>query len=280
MTATIFDLGAVPVIVPDMPEADYHASPALSSTGARTLLDCPARFDWQRRNPRPHKDTFDFGTAVHTLTLGAGWVIEALDFDDWRTKAAREAADEIRANGGIPMLRKDYDVAKEAADAVHAHPAAGPLMRPADDRLVEASMFAEDPTTGVAMRARVDMLAPDVMIDLKTARSADPEKFGRDAATYGYQVQMAWYQHVARLCGRDAIPFLFVVVENVAPYLVNVIELDGEFARIGRAQMDRALQLYAVCTETGKWPGYERDDGEPNVVGPPAWLSYSEGMEL
>lgn len=146
-------------------------------------------------------------------------------------------------------------------------------------------MFAEDPATGVAMRARLDLYGAGdepLAADLKTAASAADDDFARAAANYGYAVQMAWYQHVRALVTGDdtPIPFRFVVVEKSPPYLVNVIELDGEFARIGRAQMDRALQLYAVCTETGKWPGYERDDGEPNVVGPPAWLAYQEGMEF
>ena len=60
-------------------------------------------------------------------------------------------------------------------------------------------MFAEDPTTGVAMRARVDMLAPDVMIDLKTARSADPERvirfieenFDLEGSTAGFPLPRA-----------------------------------------------------------------------------------------
>lgn len=284
MTATIFDLGAVPVIVPDLPEVDYHAHPALSSTGARTLLDSPARFQWQRQHPIT-SETFDFGTTVHTMVLGVGAEPVPLDFDSWRTKASQEAAAEVRAAGDVPMLRDAYDAARSCADAVLADRRAKAILARCDQR--EVSMFAEDPATGVAMRARLDLYGAGdepLAADLKTAASAADDDFARAAANYGYAVQMAWYQHVRALATGDdtPIPFRFVVVEKSPPYLVNVIELDAEFAQIGRSQVDRALVKYAECTATGVWPGYGNADApdEPNLVGPPSWLAYSEGMEL
>jgi len=287
VTATIFDLGAVPVIVPDLPEVDYHASPALSSTGARTLLDSPARFQWQRQHPIT-SETFDFGTTVHTMVLGVGAEPVPLDFDSWRTKASQEAAAEVRAAGDVPMLRDAYDAARSCADAVLADRRAKAILARCDQR--EVSMFAEDPATGVAMRARLDLYGAGdepLAADLKTAASAADDDFARAAANYGYAVQMAWYQHVRALVTGDdtPIPFRFVVVEKSPPYLVNVIELDAEFVQIGRSQVDRALRTYAECVERygdGPWPGYGNPDepDEPNLIGPPAWFSYSEGMEL
>ena len=38
-----------PGIYPDVPEADYHADEALSQSGAKLLLDCPARYLADRR---------------------------------------------------------------------------------------------------------------------------------------------------------------------------------------------------------------------------------------
>lgn len=286
MTATIFDLGAVPVIVPDLPEVDYHASPALSSTGARTLLDSPARFQWQRQHPIT-SETFDFGTTVHTMVLGVGAEPVPLDFDSWRTKASQEAAAEVRAAGDVPMLRDAYDAARSCADAVLADRRAKAILARCDQR--EVSMFAEDPATGVAMRARLDLYGAGdepLAADLKTAASAADDDFARAAANHGYAVQMAWYQHVRALVTGDdtPIPFRFVVVEKSPPYLVNVIELDAEFAQIGRSQVERALRRYVECATAGDWPGYQNPDpdkpDDPNLVGPPNWLIYSEEMEF
>jgi len=283
VSVTIFDLGAEPIIVPDLDEQTYHAHPALSSTGARTLLRVAAKFDWDRTHP-VHKDVFDLGSAVHTMVLGTGWPVDVHDFDNWQTKAARAAKAESRANGRVPLLRKDFEVVEAMAFSVLNDRRARRIFE--SDGLVEASMFAEDPATGVPMRARPDFMTPIRMVDLKTANDASDDGFARSAADYGYATQEWFYRRVRRIItGEPDVDFLFVVVEKQPPYLVNVIELDAEFAQIGRSQVERALRTYAECVERygdGPWPGYGNPDepDEPNLIGPPGWLSYSEGMEL
>ena len=61
-------------LIYDLPEADYHAHPALSSTGARRLLrpGCPALFDWERQHPRPATEAMKLGRAAHREVLGVG----------------------------------------------------------------------------------------------------------------------------------------------------------------------------------------------------------------
>lgn len=265
-------------IYPNMSEQDYHARPELSSTGARSLLRVAAKFDYDRTHS-VHKDVFDLGSAVHTKVLGKGWKVDVHDFDNWTTKAAKEAKAASRACGRIPMLAKDYAVVEAMAESVLNDPRARRIFEAGGQ--VEASMFAADPETGVPMRARPDLMAPGRMVDLKTANDASDDGFARSAAEFGYQAQEWWYRRVRQIVtGEPDADFLFVVVEKSPPYLVNVIELDGLFAEIGRSQVDRALRLYAECSASGVWPGYGRSDGQPNLVGPPAWLVYSEGMEF
>ena len=276
MTLTI----DAPGLVEDMPEAVYHARPELSSTGARTLLRNAAKYQWDRTHP-VYRDAFDLGSALHTKVLGKGWPVDVHDFDNWTTKAAKEAKAASRAEGRVPMLRKDADVVDAMAESVLRHPLARGIFEGGGYR--EVSLFATDPDTGVAMRARPDVLQDDIMADLKSAVSAASDDFAKSAANYGYCTQQEWYERVRRIALGTwpiAPTFLFVVVEKSPPYLVNVIELDAEFARIGRSQVDRALRLYAECAATDTWPGYERADGQPNLVGPPAWLAYAEGMEF
>lgn len=269
-----------PGLVEDMPEAEYHARPELSSTGARTLLRNAAKYQWDRTHP-VYKDVYDVGSALHTKVLGKGWPVDVHDFDNWTTKAAKEAKAASRAEGRVPMLRKDADVVDAMAESVLRHPLARGIFEGGGYR--EVSLFATDPDTGVAMRARPDVLQDDIMADLKSAISAASDDFAKSAANYGYHVQQEWYERVRQIALGTwpiAPTFLFVVVEKSPPYLVNVIELDAEFAQIGRSQVDRALRLYAECAATDTWPGYQRADGQPNLVGPPARLAYAEGMEF
>lgn len=276
MSLTIDTVG----LVEDMAEAEYHARPELSSTGARDLLRSPAHYQWRRAHPR-QSTAFDVGRAVHAIVLGIGAAVDVLDFDSYRSNAAKEARDEAVAAGLTPILRDDYQPIIDMAQAVTGHAGAVELLE--GDGIAEASAFAADPETGVGLRARCDWLpdlsddGPTIIVDLKTALNADPREFYRAAATYGYDIQAEWYQEVVRLArGDSATEFRFVVVEKEAPYLVSVIELDAEFAAIGRSRMRRAIDHYKSCTDAGQWPGYPEIT---HLVGPPRWLAFEEGME-
>lgn len=87
-------------ITRDMPEDDYHADLSLSSTGARRLLDCPARYRWEADHPTPPTDAMKFGKAVHRHLLGTGAEIAVSDeWADFRTKAAQEWKAKVEATG-------------------------------------------------------------------------------------------------------------------------------------------------------------------------------------
>jgi hypothetical protein len=275
-----------PGIYDAIPNADYQADPipagSLSCSGARTLLRSPAHYAHQREHGRPDTEAFDLGRAVHTRVLGVGDEIALCDFDSWRTKAAREAKDEARAEGKTPILVKDHAPIVAMAEAVLAHPLAKAILETPGKR--EQSLFAQDPQTKVWLRARLDHL-PDpvdgrrtIAADLKTAISADPNEWARTAPAYGYDVQDPWYQELIRLTRGDPdTAFVFVNVEKDPPHLVSVVELAAEFPEIGRRKMRRAIDLYAECSRSGEWPGYA-----PIVhyVEPPRWYVYQDQEEV
>lgn len=150
-----------PGVYDGIPDEQYHADmvPAgsLSVSGAKRLLDCPAKFNWERRHGRPNKPEYDFGHVAHNLVLGTGPRIVVVEADNWQTKAARTDRDEAYAAGHVPILAKDYDRAVELAAAVKAHPLAGALLC-GDGGRSEQSMFWLDEETGVWCRGRVDRM--------------------------------------------------------------------------------------------------------------------------
>lgn len=255
----------------DMPAADYLADPveggSLSASGARRLLppSCPAVFNHERQHGRPGKAEFDFGHAAHKEVLGVGPDVVTIDAADYRTKVAQAARDEARAAGLIPVLAHEWATVEAMAAAIKAHPIASALMRRGHGK-AEQVMVWRDETTGVMRRAMLDWL-PDkvegkrtILVDYKTAASADPGKFARSAADYGYHQQDDWYRTGLTAVRGDEDPaFVFVVQEKVAPYLVTVVELDEPAKRMGRERNERALRIYAECTRTNTWPGYADD---------------------
>ena len=138
------------------------------------------------------------------------------------------------------------------------------------------SAFATDPETGVACRARFDLLAATAA-DLKTtAGSASPVGFGRDAAKYGYPIQEAHYLDVVEWATGERPPLVFVVVEKSAPHLVAVHQLDEVTRLVARDLAAKARRTYAECLATGAYPGYGDDTLTPYI---PAWWLYQADDE-
>jgi hypothetical protein len=273
MTATLDRTVITQPGVYDLPADVYHADPvppelggSLSSSGAKLLLppSCPAIFDWARTHPT-FSDAFDFGHAAHAKVLGAGAEIVPVDADDWRTKAAKEAKAQARAEGKIPVLAADVEVVDAMAAKLREHPVASALLDP-DHGKPEQSLFAQDEESGgVWLRAMLDWLpnpGPGRVIvpDYKsTADTGDPEAFGRTMANFRYHGQAAWYLDLMRMLGLadDDAAFVFIVQSKQAPYLVSVLEPDEEAVEIGRAENRAAINLYAKCTSNNEWPGYD-----------------------
>lgn len=262
-------------LIDGLSSEDYHGhKTSLSSTGARQLLppSCPAKFRWQQDNGQEPKDAYDFGHVAHALVLGEGEGYKVLDFPDRRSKAARDAIAEARAEGLVPILAGAFNVALAMADVIREHPVASKLF---SNGKPEQSAFWTDPVTGVQLRTRFDWLPTPVAVetlvvpDYKTAQSAEPGKWVRSAADYGYHQQAAWYLDTLPHIGFDGpAKFQFVVQEKTAPYLVTVIELDEMALRIGRARNRQAIDLYARCVTTDTWPGYATDVVETSL---PTW---------
>lgn len=271
----------------DMEPENYHRDPvaggSLSSSEARTILDCPAKFNHARlEGVGEYKATFDMGSVAHRLVLGAGATIEVVDADDWRTKVARERQANARIEGRVPILRKHYVVAEAMAAAIRDHPLAGQLLSP-DYGTPEQAIVWDD--HGVMRRALLDVCphgpassGRTIGVDYKTAEDASRRAFERAAASYGYHCQDSWYSDaIAAAFDTRDVAFLFVVQEKSAPYLVNVVELDAEFRTIGADQNRRAIDTYVACKETGVWPGYGPDI---ELATPPRWLAYQHEEDL
>lgn len=295
----------IPPGVHQMPEEDYFAATwALSSSGAKDILDCPARFWWKQQHPVTRKE-FDYGSAAHKLVLGSGPEIQVIDAaciagvaaraadaktaklyadtaakgdpETWATSAAKAARDEARAAGRIPLLRHDYDHVRAMAAEIRAHPLASALFDPSCG-LPEQSLFWRDPEWDITRRARLDWL-PDprggllVIGDYKTTADASPGACMRAVGNFAYHIQRAWYCEAVRACGIDPDPqFVFVFQEKDPPYLINAVQLDAAAIQSGDIACRAACERFRDCAKAGVWPGYPFEPDITTVSLPP-WKS-------
>lgn len=264
----------------DMDEALYFSDPvpagSLSSSGAKLLLppSCPALFRHAADNPPKTKRQFDLGHAAHKYVLGVGADLVSVDAEDWRTKAAKEAAADARAEGKIPLLACEVAQVKAMAAALRRNPLAAALLNPERGK-PEQSIFWHDATFGIWRRARLDWLPMPgrgrfTVTDYKTSTSANPEDFAKAVHNFRYHLQDRWYRDAVQAVGLAEDPlFTFIVQMKDPPYLVSTVQLDAETQRVGRDLAAQAMATYRDCTEVGYWPDYT--GGEIPEIGLPHW---------
>jgi exodeoxyribonuclease VIII len=112
-------------------------------------------------------------------------------------------------------------------------------------------------------KCRIDRVptGSNSLVDIKKVGEgmAQKDAFMRLAVDRRYHVQAAsyldnWNSQMGDTDRRDT--FVFVVVEDVPPYLVNRIEIGRDTLAAGRALYYRDLETYARCKGAKNWPGY------------------------
>lgn len=279
-------------IIDALPADHYHADPceqpSLSSSIAKLLCDRSPRHAWTnhpRLNPefeRPDEQKFDVGTAAHAMLLDGQDICTPCDFPDWRTKAAREARDQAREQGRIPLLLDQWVRAKDMVAAVRAQldqvDAQPPLLTAGKP---EQTIVWQD--GGVTCRARIDWLRDDhqAVDDLKTTSgTANPREWAhRRLWDMGADIQVAFYQRGLKHLTGHVPDFRFVVVETAPPYALSVISLAPSALALAREKVDYAISTWRTCMATGEWPAYA-----PRVAHAesPAWaeMQWLEARQL
>lgn len=225
--------------------------------------------------PRPVTDAQEKGRLLHALLLRGAELVEVIDADDYRTKAAKEARDAARAANRIPVLADKHAAALVAVERI----------REAIDRLgllhldtghaehrVEWSEGAAD-CSGV-----LDWVSDDAALiaDLKTTEgSAHPDVCAAKLLKEGGVIQDTAYRRAIgslhpEMLGRVRMVFLFA--QTVEPYAVTAVECGGSMQEIGAARWSRAVDVWTHCLGKGRerehWPSYA--DGVVKVDAP-AW---------
>lgn len=257
-----------------VPASIYHGDPApapsLSASIATTMLTrspLHAAYDHPRLNPAWQEEEStsaqDEGRALHSLILENADVVQVLRFDSYRTNDAKAAKAKAIAAGKVPLLQHRYEEIAEVPAAVRAQlaeheDAADCFSNGAPERML--LWQEETPFGSIWCRALVDWLPDDPdgwLDDLKTvAQTARPDEWGRNALKEGRALQAAFYLRGARRLGRRPAGLRFVVVERSAPYALAVARCDEPMIDAAERQVTAAINLFAACLHSGRWPGY------------------------
>jgi hypothetical protein len=268
-----------PMLVLNMPNSVYHShAGSVSKSGLDLIARSPAHFRYQP--PREATRGMEMGTAIHTALLepdrfSFDYVL-LKDVGDRRASAYKEACKAHPASNVLTSSEADHVSGMQ--EAVYAHPQARAALT--QEGCTEASLFVNDPATGVMVRVRFDLLTESgEAYDLKKCQDARPDAFTRSIYNYGYHVQSAIYQDAYEWAtGKPLKCFKIIATEERLPHAVMVYRLDDTAIAEGRRVYIEALNLYAQCLETGHWPAYECSDDE--LIGLPEWVVRNMEYEM
>lgn len=147
-----------------------------------------------------------------------------------------------------------YQDGHRARQTVRKHVRANSLLQ---NGVAELTMIAQDPETGLWVKAKFDWLRYDLIsVDLKTTRDTEPDRSSYQFRDLGYDLQDAFYCHVASLLGINIRAFCFVCVEFADMDNCEVYEL-SERVRSRAEQRRRGLmQELQSCIARDFWYGY------------------------
>lgn len=264
----------------------YHADPCPEpslSSGVAKLLVRRSPLHARAAHPRmggegmePTK-SMDEGSILHRLILGAGDEFEALPFDSYTTKAAREARDEARAAGRVPVLADDLKglelAACRALEQMREHPDLRDFFAPGKPEAVVA--WQED---GAWFRCMVDWM-PDhpraPWFDIKTvAQSAAPVDFQRSFIKE-HAFQRAFYLRGAKHVQRFPRDMLFIAIERKGPNAIASVTAAQSMEEVAAAEVERAASLWKRCLKTDEWPGYPAVTAH---ISAPNWMTAAEEL--
>ena len=172
---------------------------------------------------QPEKESFRVGSMVHCAILEPERFAKDYrvgEFKDKRSKAWKEFSANCYKDGVIGITTTDKEMVDGMRQSIKALPMAYTLLCRGGE--AEVTAISHDEKTGIQLRSRFDFL-PDggqqnIIVDLKTCRSAMPQGFAYSCRDYDYDLQVAFYMLNARLCGLPVSEFIFIAIEKTPPY--------------------------------------------------------------
>ena len=195
---------------------------------------------------------------IETKSLRLGNAVDALLFGTCGVVAyngqrrGKEWAVFAEANAGAICLNKaEAEQARGMANALENRPDALDLLSGNRQQTIKWTF------SGRECEGTPDAFTDERIADLKTTRTAHPERFIWEARRYAYHAQLDWYGSGLLHSGRQKPSHSYIVaVESIAPHPVTVFALTeralDQGARLWRLWFERLR----ACEESDAWPGY------------------------
>jgi hypothetical protein len=230
------------------------------------MLRSPAHYRHAALEEFEDSDPKRLGRVVHLAVFEPEWFDERVARWDGKVRNGK-AWDAFKAEHAHReiLTAAAYDEAIAISAAVKRHPLARPLLT--GGRAELSVLWTHTPSVSgqllpsyqVACKGRLDYLLGgegEPIVDLKATRDASPEGFGRQAWSFRYDAQAAFYvDGVAAVTGKRR-PYVLIAVEETPPYAVGVYQVPDVILAGGRELYTNLLERVAECRAKDSWPDY------------------------
>lgn len=256
-----------PGIYDDVPFAVYQSWPYVNNSALRHAVRSAAHYrhhlDSKRQEDSP---VLRFGRLVHAVASDSFEGMLIFGGPEWehmratysRPMQTREWEHRVaklrKKHGPVEVYTADeLDAATIIWQRVLATPEAAALVQ---DARREVSLVWDDPTTGIRCKARMDIVSPYWIADLKT--TYDASTFAQSIERFGYHRQMCFYRRgLAQVgAGGELLPTYLIAAETREPFGVMAAPLSERLLLRGQEQLDVALTRIARALDRGSWEGY------------------------
>ena len=257
----------------DVSNEDYHAGPAISSSGLKLLLaDGPDAFkhcyiDGNRTESTP---AMALGTALHCAVLEPdkykGIYVsdkDAIALGSRRTNAYKAKLEQLSSGGKVVLPEDDLEKVKAMRDNLLDCPAGQFLFGGAS---TEKSIYWKEDE--ILCKVRLDSIKQVedyyVVCDIKTT-SKPLREFNKQILNFGYHTSAAMYALGVERVLNKPVKFVWAVVSTKPPYSKRFVTINNDSFETGYDNFRKGLKLYKQCLTNGVWPSYKEDYESGNI---------------
>lgn len=216
-----------------------------------------ALHEW-RYNSKPLvvTDSMNWGSLVDMMTMSPEDVESSVaisEFNDFRTKAAKEWKEMMVASGRIVVTQKTFDKALEACDFLLKHNEhSADIFANSDFQKIVTGRLK-----GCNIKGMIDMCPRGsyYLADLKTTYDMSPYALNKTIGDYGYNVQGGLYLALynAMHPGEHRTAFKLVFQSSQDPSNIEVVSLNQEDLDHGKKIAVQLISSIAQAAETDDW---------------------------
>ncbi len=241
-----------------------YSSPDSESKDWGNLVDCllltPSQFA-HRYAPQPTV----YPAPKHHAKVKSGaikegdplpWTNNAAYCDEWTTT--------IKSHGLAIIKQADREAAEVAISVIREDEALTRFIEESDKQVLVTGEWKAGNGLIIPLRCLID-LAPfkdsifnSCLGDVKTGTSAGQQAFARLAHRLGYHLQAAFDLDLwNKATGEMRTDWCLIIQESFPPWQVGKRFYSEDYLNLARKQYGDALELYAKCLASNKWPSYD-----------------------